>query len=462
LLVVAVVCSLVVSETDLREINAERRAGSLPDLMGRADIKESIDWREEGIVNEPINQMSCGSCWTFATTGLLEAKLAQFSGTLPKLAEGYLVDCGTGNGCAGGNMQDGLESIMASQYIPLQQSYGLFQGYYTDNAAKRAEKCNTSAPNALEDVWLAYKYLSPKSEASALRELQKNPVPVGFYVTTDYQGYRGGVFEDTYCGSNGRGHAALIVGYTPEYWIIKNSYATNWGENGYIRLKRSHSAMQCGLFSRVWNIELIPRREIKYQMVNGLYTYAQGAAKCKSLDTEAETGWSLAVIPTKMHHAEALAIFHKRYGMKKSPKIQFNYFWIGMQDALSYTNPLWDDGFTKLGYMNYELRGQQPKTYGTLKMAKFTADGRWSSQNPATKLRILCSRTVTCKKLTKRDIPNSKSVTKFSSEVMIEGTTANVVCAKGFKRAGGSQARCVAGQWKLPVCNAKKNKKAQA
>lgn len=440
----------------MRIVNAMRRAGGAPPvLMGRSEIKESIDWREEGIVNTPINQMSCGSCWSFATTGLLEAKLAQFSGTLPKLAEGYLVDCGTDNGCAGGNMQDGLEDIEESQYLPLQTSYGLFQGYYTDDAAERLAKCSIDAPNALEDVWLAYKYLATATEEATLVELQKNPVPVGFYVSSNYGTYESGVFEDSNCGSGGRGHAALIVGYTPEAWIIKNSYGTQWwGEDGYIRLKRSATAGQCGLFDRVWNVELIPRREIQYKMVNGLYTYNAGAAKCASFNTEGSTGWSLGVIPTRMHHAKVLAKFHKKYGTQAGSSIEYNYFWIGMKSALS-NDPVWDDGFTKLGFMKYELKGTQPNTYGTLKMAKHTTQGRWSSENPATKLRIICSRTSTCKKLTKADVPNSKYFTLFSNEVMSEGTTAKVVCMTGFVRSGGL-AKCVAGQWQLPSCNAKK------
>jgi len=39
-------------------------------------------------------------------------------------------------------------------------------------------------------------------------------------------------------------HGVLLVGYTSEYWIVKNSWDTTWGENGYIRLAMGNT---CGL-----------------------------------------------------------------------------------------------------------------------------------------------------------------------------------------------------------------------
>jgi len=53
--------------------------------------------------------------------------------------------------------------------------------------------------------------------------------------------YSDGVFSD--CDTKAD-HGVLVVGYTSEYWIVKNSWSTKWGESGYIRLKRGNT---CGI-----------------------------------------------------------------------------------------------------------------------------------------------------------------------------------------------------------------------
>ena len=59
--------------------------------------------------------------------------------------------------------------------------------------------------------------------------------------------YGGGIFAG--CTSDATNHAVTVVGYGTEngedYWLIKNSWGENWGENGYIRLKRGVG--MCGI-----------------------------------------------------------------------------------------------------------------------------------------------------------------------------------------------------------------------
>jgi len=63
--------------------------------------------------------------------------------------------------------------------------------------------------------------------------------PVSIAVDAEaWQFYSGGVFSD--CGST-LDHGVLLVGYTPDAWIVKNSWASSWGETGYIRLKRGNT-----------------------------------------------------------------------------------------------------------------------------------------------------------------------------------------------------------------------------
>lgn len=67
------------------------------------------------------------------------------------------------------------------------------------------------------------------------------PITVAIYASPNFQSYASGILDDPLCNSKSRiNHAVVIVGYGREngqdYWIIKNSWGTDWGENGYARM----------------------------------------------------------------------------------------------------------------------------------------------------------------------------------------------------------------------------------
>jgi len=69
----------------------------------------------------------------------------------------------------------------------------------------------------------------------------RQPVSVGCDAS-NWSSYSGGIFSS--CGDS-IDHGILLAGYTDEYWLIKNSWGTGWGENGYIRLAGSQDT--CGV-----------------------------------------------------------------------------------------------------------------------------------------------------------------------------------------------------------------------
>ena len=80
---------------------------------------DTVDWREEGVVNEIRDQGQCGSCWAFASTSNAESVWAISSGNLLDLSEQYLVDCATGIGyfnlgCNGGMPDSAFRYLIAN------------------------------------------------------------------------------------------------------------------------------------------------------------------------------------------------------------------------------------------------------------------------------------------------------------------------------------------------------------
>ena len=88
---------------------------------------------------------------------------------------------------------------------------------------------------ALEE---GYREQSPISCLLSLDRLQSGLIFIGCKNT------KGLVVEPSDCDTNAH-HAALVVGYTPAYWIIKNSMGVNWGDGGYAYLSRGKNT--CGI-----------------------------------------------------------------------------------------------------------------------------------------------------------------------------------------------------------------------
>jgi C1A family cysteine protease len=77
------------------------------------------------------------------------------------------------------------------------------------------------------------------------------PVSVAIEADTRYfQSYSGGVLTSTSCGTN-LDHGVLIVGYGKEngidYWLVKNSWSSSWGDEGYVKIERSDSTNDIGI-----------------------------------------------------------------------------------------------------------------------------------------------------------------------------------------------------------------------
>lgn len=210
------------------------------------EIPDEIDWRNKGYVTKVKNQGHCGSCWSFSTTGSLEGQLFRKNNKLIPLSEQQLIDCSGsyGNmGCDGGLMDPSFAYIKHTGGIMSEADYP-YKGI--------GGKCEADK-NKFVGTVTGCKDISKGSETSLQAAVATvGPVSVAINANNKFQHYKGGIYDEPSCTSRTLNHAVLVVGYgkgKSEYWTVKNSWGTSWGQNGYILMSRNKKN-QCGIASK--------------------------------------------------------------------------------------------------------------------------------------------------------------------------------------------------------------------
>ncbi|KAK4858211.1 hypothetical protein QYF36_012816 [Acer negundo] len=203
------------------------------------EVPESFDWRDQGAVTEIKDQGSCGCCWAFSAVAAIEGALKIKNGQLLELSEQQLVDCDTNNsGCNGGTMDAAFKYIIENGGVAAESSYP-YEG--SDGTCDQQKATDTAAQIT------RYHDVTPNNEQELKIAVHKQPVSIAVSVGQEFKSYGGGVFDGS-CG-NRLNHAVTLVGYGQtddgtKYWLIKNSWGTDWGENGYMRILRESSDPQ--------------------------------------------------------------------------------------------------------------------------------------------------------------------------------------------------------------------------
>lgn len=209
-----------------------------------SDLPDSIDWRTENAVTPVKNQGSCGSCWSFSTTGSIEGAYAIQTGNLVSLSEQQLVDCSTryfNNGCNGGLMDYAFDYV-EDNGLSTEDEYP-----YTGED----DTCSVDT-SSTDHVKLSGCVDVTANNQTALKQaVSIGPVSIAIEADTKtFQFYSNGVITSDECGTN-LDHGVLIVGYgtqdDQDYWLVKNSWGDTWGDEGYVKIARSDSVTDEGI-----------------------------------------------------------------------------------------------------------------------------------------------------------------------------------------------------------------------
>jgi cathepsin L len=188
----------------------------------------NVNWTQQGKVSAVENQGICGACYAFSAVGNMESFALLSNQKNIELSQQQIIDCSWNYGNSGCNsgyivkaFQYALDNgITSSSVYPFLGATGFCQingGTFQINSIKVTKGCN-----------------------GLQNQIVNSPISVSVDAKL-WQSYQSGIFNE--CG-NTLNHAVLLTGMTNTYWIVKNSWGTSWGQNGYISLSPGNT---CGI-----------------------------------------------------------------------------------------------------------------------------------------------------------------------------------------------------------------------
>ena len=237
-------------------------------------VPETLDyrtWTSPRVLTAIKHQGSCGSCWAFAATETMESYYALLTGMLPVLSPQQITSCTPSpcQGCGGGDPVLGWIYINSTFHGLTEEwayPYSNFFFDYRDPNATTSACVNTT--NLFPNKHRPYSWFAElnragvvgygsavANSATSTQSALANEGPLAIGVAAgNWQDYETGIFQNSNAtGPNnewGIDHAVQMVGYGHDgdlhmdYWIVRNSWSTLWGEAGYIRLYRASDPSQ--------------------------------------------------------------------------------------------------------------------------------------------------------------------------------------------------------------------------
>jgi cathepsin L len=205
---------------------------------------DNFDWRQHDAVLPVKNQLSCGSCWAFSAIGAVESAWKIAEHQLTSFSEQQLVDCSSdfGNhGCQGGLMNNAFQYLLKKGGImtEVDYPYTASDDHCKEDVLKFVGKIRTFSQIRQNDC------------DGLLHAITQTPVSIGIAANA-IMSYKNGIFNNPRCGVQ-LNHGVVALGYgtdantKQEYWLVRNSWGTTWGEDGYIRFFRDDNKTESGM-----------------------------------------------------------------------------------------------------------------------------------------------------------------------------------------------------------------------
>ena len=228
------------------------------------ELPESINYSNKlGVAKAQLN---CGFCYAFSFIAQIEAQFSIKFGKSVRFSEQELLDCSNDEiNCNGGVPEKIKNFLLKRNYLALENSYPAYTGISDPSQCAKISK--------IEDKYLYTKkfnveeinFLSGfKKKVSCIKTLLVNFGPLGAGVRANiFDDYKQGIIESSpyKCQINDtKNHAIVIVGYDTDkttktsYWIVRNSWGTTFGENGYARVKIGDNI--CGIEDDIHYIKI--------------------------------------------------------------------------------------------------------------------------------------------------------------------------------------------------------------
>jgi len=207
-----------------------------------AQVPASFDWRQaniSGVISAVKNQEQCGSCWAFSTAESVESAWVLAGNSPQVLSPQQIVDCDTtDDGCNGGLPSNAYQYVIKAGGLETEAAYP-----YTAVDGT----CNFQKNKVVSSItkWVSVSTTAAQEDTDMLNYVA-NTGPVSVCVdAAPWQYYTGGVLKT--CGRT-IDHAVQATGYGTQQglpvWNVRNSWGADWGENGYIWLKRGVNLCQ--------------------------------------------------------------------------------------------------------------------------------------------------------------------------------------------------------------------------
>jgi C1A family cysteine protease len=220
------------AKTSKAQLASASKTGNGPWKTGCDSTASQWDWRTEGHVGEIRDQgPECFSCWAFATAAAFEASYSIQHGRYVPVSEQNLLNCAsTMSTCEGGLVADAYSVLKSKGAVDAAAEPYLGQkGPECTPPSGKLRALTYGSVNADEEI--------PSTPAIKEALCGYGPIVAAVKATRSMQAYAGGVFNDH---EEGRAtHAVAIIGWDDEKeaWLVRNSWGTQWGMNGYMWIK---------------------------------------------------------------------------------------------------------------------------------------------------------------------------------------------------------------------------------